>query len=176
MNIQLTAVVSHVIPYRTAWVRLNRVLAWAMLAAPVFELVLKISLANSILADFVLMLAHGALSLWLFGVPKLKGKNFIFTMHIMGIRAMGLSPRNLFLLSGYRIALPIVILSLGFISPWFLLLIIFALYPFLRWGISLIQHIYLALKYALQRYRLSPNYAYWLVVLYLGLWLANVFK
>ena len=175
MNIPFDTITSHVIPSRTVWVRLNRVLAWAMLVAPIVELACQISLATSLLADLVLMLAHGILSLLLFGVPKLKGQKFSFSMHIMGIRATGMSARNTFLLSGYRIALPIFVLSLGFVSPWFLLLSVLTLYPFLRWGISMIQHIHLALKYALQRNRVAPTHADWIVALYLGLWLANVF-
>lgn len=174
MNIPLTAVVSHVIPSRTAWVRLNRVLAWAMLVAPIVGLVLEMSLINSLWVDFILMLAHGALSLWLFGVPKVKGQKFIFSMHVMGFRSYGMTPRNTFLLSGYRIALPVIVLSLGYLFPWVLLIIGVMLYPFLRWSISIIQHIHAAITYALQRHRLPPIHAHWIVVLYLGLWLANV--
>jgi hypothetical protein len=173
MNIQLNAITHHFLPSRTAWLQLNRVLAWAMLLAPIFELIFRISLLHSLYADFILLLAHGALSLCLFGVPKAKGKKLSFSMHVMGFRAPDMSPRNRFLLSGYRIALPVITVCLGLVWPWFFLLAVLMVYPFLRWGVSMVQHLHVALTYALQRQRWSPNHACWIVPLYLELWVAS---
>ncbi|HEY8026404.1 MAG TPA: hypothetical protein VIF60_17815 [Burkholderiaceae bacterium] len=160
------------LPVRMALVRFNRFLAWTLIASPVIEFVLHARFEQSLFADLILIFAHGALSLFLFGVPKLKGHGFIFSMHVMGLRPSALSARNRFLLGGYRIALAMtpaanIIPGIGWIA------FILALYPVLRLPVSVLQHIYGSAEYALQRWGMKPWPAELIVVLYVFLSIAN---
>jgi hypothetical protein len=164
----------NLLPTRLTWMRLNRLLAWALLVSPMAQLFCSVHLATGMLIDFGLLLAHGALSLVLFGMPKVKRSGFTFLMHVMGGRPADLSARNRFLLSGYRIALgltPLLTTLPG--VPWFTVLPF--LYPILRMPISVMQHIRDAVQYALRRWGYGEIPTESVVFLYLLFAITNFF-
>lgn len=160
---------------RANWVRFNRILAWAMLITPVLQFFVGANLAYALLADFGLLLAHGILSLILFGIPKVKRQKFTFSMHVMGFRWHILSPRNEFLLTGYRMAQAISVLPLLFIpgARWLALLLF---YPSLRMPVSFIQHLYRAISFAFQRWSIKHLDASLVVCIYLFFFIANLLR
>ncbi|MFZ6875296.1 hypothetical protein ACO0LF_24785 [Undibacterium sp. Di27W] len=150
---------------RANWVRFNRILAWAMLVTPVAQFFIRAELGLALLVDFGLLLAHGILSLILFGMPKVKKQKFTFSMHVMGFRQYPLSPRHNFLMTGYRLALGLLALFLLFIPDvrWLALLLF---YPLLRLPFSFAQHLKEAVSYALQRWGINSLYAGLIVGIY----------
>jgi hypothetical protein len=163
----------NLLPTRLFWIRLNRLLAWAMLGMPVVQLATRTQLATGMSIDLGLLLAHGAMSLVLFGAPRLKGKGFMFTMHVMGGRPTGLSARNRFLLGGYRIALgmtPLLVMlpqvPLYAVLPFF--------YPIARLPVTVLQHILDAAQYAMRRWGRNEMLAGVVVALYVWCSAANV--
>jgi len=161
------------LPTRLSLIRLNRLLAWALLVSPLVQLVCQMHLATSMLIDLGLVLAHGALSLGLFGVPKVKGYSFIFSMQVMGGRPAELSARNRFLLGGYRIALGMtpMLVMLPYVPVYAALLFV---YPIVRMPVSVLQHIHDAVQYALQRWGYGEAPAEAVVFLYLLFSVTNV--
>jgi hypothetical protein len=149
-------------------------LAWALLVSPMMQLFCGVHLATGMVIDLGLLLTHGALSLALFGIPKVKRSTFTFTMHVMGGRPADLSARNRFLLSGYRIVLgltPLLVMLPG--VPWFAALPF--LYPILRMPISVMQHIRDAVQYALRRWGYGEIPTGAVVFLYLLFAITNFF-
>ncbi|MFZ6735268.1 hypothetical protein ACO0LG_25335 [Undibacterium sp. Ji42W] len=148
------------------WVRFNRCLAWAMVVTPVVQFFLQKNHFLAILAGFGFFVAHGILSLMLFGLPKVKHKNFIFSMHVMGFRPHPLSPRHDFLLTGYRLAL-------ANFAGWLLLvpdvrwLALLFLYPLLTMPFSFVRHLKGAINYALKRWGLKDRYSGLIVTAYI---------
>jgi hypothetical protein len=156
----------NLLPTRLAWIRLNRLLAWALLVLPLVQLICHVHLAAGMLTSLALALAHGTLSLVLFGVPKVKGYGLIVRMHVLGLRPADLGARNRFLLGGYRIALgmtPMLALLPG--VPWYAALPF--LYPVLRMPVTVLQHIHDAVQYALRRWGYGEAPAEAVVFLYL---------
>lgn len=155
--------------------RANRCLAWSLLASPPLQWALGMDFGTGLLIDLGILLAHAALSFTLFGKPETKARVFSMRMHLFGLRPDGLSARNRFLLTGYRIGagmLAIVLLLSPVPLMWLPLL-----YPLLRLCVSVIQHIYQAVVYALHRWGLREHaggVAVLVVVLYVGISLINL--
>lgn len=160
------------------WMRVNRVLAWALIVSPFVQWALHLPLENSIQFDLVILLAHAAMSFALFGKPETRQRAFKISMHVLGFRPAGLTDRNRFLLSGYRIALaaiPIMLLATPFHGDVQVAALVL-IYPVLRLQVSLIQHIYLAVKYAMKRWGMrdtATHGALIIVLLYLVVSIAN---
>lgn len=137
------------------WIRANRVLAWSLIASPLLQWALGMRFGTGMLIDFGILVAHAALSLALFGTPETKARVFSAGMHLFGFRPAGLSARNRYLLSGYRIGAGLLAFILLFLP-----LRLFALpllYPLLRLPISVIQHMYVAMVYAMRRWGLRDS-------------------
>lgn len=175
MNSTITSVTHFTLLTRANWVRFNRVLAWAMVITPVGQFFIRANLGLALLVDFGLLLAHGILSLILFGIPKVKRQKFTCSMHVMGFRQHPLSPRHNFLMTGYRVALGIFALFLLFIPDvrwlawlWF--------YPLLRIPVSFAQHLKGAVGYALQRWGINGLYAGLVVGIYYLFFFSNLLR
>ncbi|MFZ6658497.1 hypothetical protein [Undibacterium sp. TJN19] len=160
---------------RMNWIRFNRVLAWALILTPAVQLMLRFQWKDGLMLDFTLFIAHGILSLILFGIPKIKKKKFTLSMHVLGFRPRGMSARNNFLLTGYRLAMAMAAPALLFIPylSWSFLLL---LYPVLRMSISFIQHIFGAINYALLRWGVRDVDATFPVLIYLIVFFINLCK
>ncbi len=173
MNLTTSSFPHFTLLTRANWVRLNRILAWAMVITPVLQFFIRSNLAQALLVDFGLLLAHGILSLILFGLPKVKRQKFTFSMHVMGFRWHVLSPRNEFLLTGYRMAQAISVLPLLFIpgARWLALLMF---YPSLRMPVTFIQHLYRAIAFAFQRWGIKYLDAGLVVCIYLFFFITNL--
>ncbi|PWF47861.1 hypothetical protein C7C56_013430 [Massilia glaciei] len=160
-----------------AWMRLNRILAWALLISPVVQLLMGTNFWRALPFDFALLLGHGALSLVLFGVPKMKGKGLSTPMLGFGIRDIGMSARNDFLLSGYRIAMVVVAGMLVWAHPLLWMTIPTAFYSILRLPVSIIEHLYNAIVYAFKRWGVggrTSDFAELIVTAYFLLSIANL--
>lgn len=142
------------------WIRANRVLAWTMVVSPALQWAAGMRFWTGFWIDIGILVAHAVLSFALFGKPETKSKTFSFGMHVMGFRSEALSPRNRFLLTGYRIALgasaiaalvysgnPLVIIAVTILF-W---------YPILRLAVSIGQHLHQACVGAMRRMRLSEG-------------------
>lgn len=141
------------------WIRLNRLLAWSIVASPVAQIALGTRLLNGLLLDLVLLLVHGALSLALFGIPKAaKEKEW---MVWLGWQPAGLSARNDFLMTGWRIALvlPYTALAFAIASPLNWVLAIPAIGLGLRLPFSVLGHVDAATAYAARRWGLPDDQA-----------------
>ena len=88
---------------RALWIRLNRLLAWSVVISPFVQIALRTNLVNGLLLDLALLVAHGALSLWLFGLPRSAKKDR--WMLWLGLAPGSLSPRGRFLMTAWRVAL-----------------------------------------------------------------------
>lgn len=95
-------------PSKIVWIRLNRVLAWVLIFAPLMQWALHIPLRQCVWTDLSLLLAHAALSLALFGKPEIKARKFIVSMHVFGVSPWGMSARHEFLMTGYHIILVLI--------------------------------------------------------------------
>jgi hypothetical protein len=155
------------------WLRVNRALAWALVVSPILQIMLGSRLVPGLLLDLAILLAHGGLSIWLFGVPKAKDSSTTREaawMRWAGMPEEGMSPRNRFLLSGWRIALssayliavPFVfalgmtisvfpLAAIALILGAVLMFIVFSVYSFM-WPYAVITHVYGANGYALRRW------------------------
>lgn len=154
MHTSTLACVPALLSVKLFWIRANRVLAWSLIASPPLQWALGMNFAVGFMIDLVILLVHAGLSFALFGKPETKSatksRAFKASMHLFGFRDAALSARNRFLLTGYRISggmLAIVVLLTPIPLVWLLLL-----YPLLRLPISVFQHMYLAIMYALQRW------------------------
>ncbi|MFZ6760090.1 hypothetical protein ACO0K9_23055 [Undibacterium sp. Ji50W] len=176
MNTHTNSIVHFPILSRANLVRLNRVLAWAMLVTPLIQFFVHAKITHCLLLDFGLLIAHGILSLYLFGIPKVKREKFTFSMHVMGWRMAGLSPRNLFLLTGYRIVLGLTAL-LSFFVPGAWVLALLLIYPLIRMPATVVQHLHAAIEYAFQRWGISKFDVEWVVVvIYFYFFIANLLR
>ncbi|MES3021955.1 MAG: hypothetical protein V4857_10275 [Pseudomonadota bacterium] len=132
--------------------RINRLLAWALLVSPVAQLLMGTNFWRALPFDFALLVGHGVLSLVLFGVPKMKGEGPSLAMLGFGIRDIGMSARNDFLLTGYRIAMVVAAGVSVWANPLLWMAIPTAFYPILRLPVSIIEHLYHAVLYAFKRW------------------------
>ncbi|WP_422977672.1 hypothetical protein [Undibacterium sp. Ji49W] len=178
MNIPTNSIVHFPILSRANLIKLNRLLAWTMLVTPLIQFFVHAPIANCLLLDVGLLIAHAILSLYLFGVPKVKGEKFNFAMHVMGFRMSGLSPRNVFLLTGYRIVLGIAAL-LSFFVPGGWVIALLLVYPLVRMSISVMQHLYAAIVYAFQRWGIRKAGTEWtfiIIIFYVYLFIFNLLR
>ena len=136
------------------WIRTNRVLAWSLVVSPVLQWLGGMPMGLAFFIDLGIMVAHGLLSLTLFGAPMDKTRELVVTMHVMGIKALNMSERNRFLLSGYRIALALGALALLFtpLNKLGIVVCMGLLYPILRLPVSVLQHIRGGVTYAMRRW------------------------
>jgi hypothetical protein len=161
------------------WIKANRVLAWSLIASPPLQIAAGFPVVAGLLIDLAILVAHGVLSLVLFGKPETKAKVISFGMHIAGFRPRGLGERQRFLLTGYRIAIPVVAITLISLVPSYatLALCLMCFYPLLRLPITVIQHIFGAVIYAFRRWGLrdyATVNAVIIVAVYLLLSVANL--
>jgi hypothetical protein len=94
-----------VLGHKKLWLRVNRVLAWLLVISPVLQIVLRSNLVNGLMLDLAILVVHAALSIWLFGAPKLASAADTAWMRRMGVSYAQLTLRNRFLLSGWRVLL-----------------------------------------------------------------------
>ncbi len=158
MNIALLTHAAPLRPSRLSVMRLNRALAWAMVVSPVIQLVFHLNFMRALVFDLGLLIAHGALSLALFGLPNRKDKELSASMYLLGFRDRGMSERNNFLLSGYRIALGTFPILLTIAVGPFAVSAFSFLYPLLRLPVSVFQHLAGGVEYAFKRWGLR-NFA-----------------
>jgi hypothetical protein len=157
------------------WLRVNRTLAWALVVSPVVQIALGSALVPGLLLDLAILLVHGALSVWLFGLPKASNKADTSWIRWVGAPHPGLSPRQQFLLSGWRVVLgssyqlalyvlisSVVLLgywlsaTLGevmavFMVPLWLAMSLAGVYFSLMLPYAIVTHLYRASRYALAR-------------------------
>lgn len=152
-------------PPKVIWMRVNRVLAWALIVSPLAQIALGTAFMRGLALDLAILLAHAALSLALFGMPKNAARRFSVALHVFGQQPEGLSPRNQYLLSGHRVGLTLlfVLLILAaqpltdlpgffiFVGPTILLLML-ACWPLVRMPLTLVQHLYPSIVQALRRW------------------------
>lgn len=161
------------------WMRVNRTLAWTLLLSPVLQWAAGVNFWTGLWIDLAILAAHGALSLTLFGAPAGKARKLIGTMHLMGFKEPGLSERNRYLLSGYRIALAIGALALLSLPVDGVGILVCGLlfYPILRLPITILQHIWCSVTYAMRRWgwRNWPKAATLIIVImYVAFSLSNL--
>jgi hypothetical protein len=157
------------------WLRVNRILAWALVISPVVQIALGSALVPGLLLDLAILLMHCALSVWLFGLPKASEKIDTAWIRWIGAPHEGLSPRQQFLLSGWRVVLGTsyqlvlyaVIACMVMWSGWFraipselmaifavpvwLVILVASVYFGLMLPYAIVTHLYRASRYALAR-------------------------
>lgn len=143
---------------RASAVQVNRALAWGLLLSPLAQIAMRTPFIRGLLFDLALLGAHAALSLALFGLPKVPGSDGWKLW--FGFKPKDLAPRSSFLMTGWRIALvaPYSILSFMGSLAWFSWLP--ALWLWLRLPFSVVGHIAAAIAYAGRRWRLRMEDAW----------------
>lgn len=143
------------------WIKANRVLAWSLIVSPLVQWALGMAFVTGVLIDLAILAAHGVLSLVLFGKPETRARTWNLTMHAMGFRSGAMSERNRFLLTGYRIGLAALAMALmywsGSYTAFALLMLCF--YPLMRLPVTIGQHVFGAVVYALRRWRFERDNA-----------------
>lgn len=157
------------------WMKANRILAWSLIVSPPLQWAAGMSFLTGLLIDLAILLVHGLLSLALYGKPENKARSFSFSMHVMGFRDKEMSERNRFLLTGYRMLLAAFAIA---VPIMYIPAVVLVLYPLLRLPITLVQHILLAMEYALRRWGVNRAHVSGLamvgVFVYLALSLMNM--
>lgn len=169
MNATVFAPLSYGLAQKKIWLRINRALAWGLVVSPALQIMLGSALVPGLILDLVILLVHGGLSVWLFGLPK-SPKRDDGTMHWIGTSEARMSPRNRFLLSGWRLMISTLYLlsiplwfALGSAVPsgWGLsvvlvpaglgLLVMFNFFS-VMWPYAAVTHVFGASNYALRRW------------------------
>jgi hypothetical protein len=170
-----------VMPSRVTWMRLNRMLAWAIIVSPIVQIALRTDVWNGFLFDLGVVAAHGILSLILFGMPKGKNRRTGTRTYLFGLKPAGMSARNQFLLSGYRIMLAMVMILAACLpvpgTGW--LLFVFGFYMLPRLPVSIVQHMFNAMMYAFQRWGVRKSAEVWsilTILLYFYISFANMLR
>jgi hypothetical protein len=184
------------------WMRVNRALAWALVGSPLLQIMLGTDLVRGLWLDLAILIAHGALSVALFGLPKNKDPRQTVWTRWAGLPEHGMSPRNRFLLSGWRVAvsslwlvaIPTAIVVWGWLEMAIPALTVLntglgmVLLPFFYIGgffglllqYGLVTHLHRATVYALRRWGCAPAHtpvvAYWTVLVFLATSIANLFR
>ncbi len=184
------------------WMRVNRVLAWALVGSPVLQIMLGTDLVRGLWLDLAILIAHGALSVALFGLPKNRDPRQALWTRWAGLPEHSMSPRNRFLLSGWRVAVsslwlvavPTVITVWGWLETALPALKVLGLgmgmvlLPVLYVGgffglllqYGLVTHLHRATVYALRRWGYAPTHApkvaFWTVAVFLATSIANLFR
>lgn len=162
--------ISALMPPKVIWMRVNRVLAWALIVSPLAQLALGTAFMRGLALDLVILLAHAALSLALFGMPKNAARRFSVALHIFGREPDGLSPRNRYLLSGHRIGLTLLLALvlvavqsvfdlptiLLYVAPNVLVLMVLC-WPLVRTPFTLFQHLFPSIVQALRRWGMRDH-------------------
>ncbi|NHZ34610.1 hypothetical protein [Massilia rubra] len=158
------------VPPKVIWMRVNRLLAWALIVSPLAQIALGTSFMRGLALDLVILLAHAALSLALFGMPKNAARRFSVALHVFGQQPENMSPRNQYLLSGHRVGLTLLFVLLilaarplldlpGFliyVGPNVLLLMVMS-WPLVRMPFTLFQHVYPSIVQALRRWGMREH-------------------
>jgi hypothetical protein len=195
--------VSKVWTQKKLWLRINRALAWGLIVSPALQIMLGSALVPGLILDLVILLLHGGLSVWLFGLPK-SPKGDDGTMHWIGTSEARMSPRNRFLLSGWRLmisslyllSIPLLV-TLGSALPdgWGLgvvlipaglgMLLVFNFFS-VMWPYAAVTHVFGASGYAMRRWgaldslgsytAAAPWVSGLIVLLFMATSIANVFK
>lgn len=172
MNILHSPRLRAMLPPTIFWMRMNRVLAWALIVAPFTQWALGTRLVNGLMVEVAIFVAHAALSLALFGLPKATSRRATTTMLLFGRRPAGQDARNAFLLNGYRIGLTSLlsitvtkymamglafamgsaIVGLPIITLMMIAMLVIIFWPIVRSPLTLVQHLYPAIVQALQRW------------------------
>lgn len=158
------------------WMRVNRVLAWTLVISPLVQIAVQMPLRTGLAIDFAIFLAHGAMSLVLFGLPKSRQGGFSVPLHAFGFRPRDLSERNSFLVGGYRMAVVTILILLmptpiGKATAW---LWIPFMYPFLRMPFTVLQHLYDGAHYALRRWGYRELAPVWAMLIMSGFLIASI--
>ena len=146
------------VTHKSLWLKVNRLLAWALVLSPVVQIALGAPFVRGLLFDLGLLAAHGLLSLVLFGLPRTPPRKL--WLLFAGIEPDGLSPRNRFLMTGWGIALaffytpaflatPLVMILLG--PTWVLLWLVMP--------VRVVSHIHQAATYAGHRWGVRKDEA-----------------
>lgn len=157
-------------PPKIIWMRVNRVLAWALIVSPLAQIALGTAFMRGLALDLVILLAHAALSLVLFGMPKSATRRFSVALHVFGRQPDDLSPRNRYLLSGHRVGLTLLLVLvliavqgrfdlstiLLFAAPNLLVLMVLC-WPLVRTPFTLFQHLFPSIVQALRRWGMRDN-------------------
>lgn len=155
---------------KVVWMRINRLLAWALIVSPLAQLGLGTAFLHGLALDLAILLAHAALSLALFGLPKSPTRRFSMALHVFGRQPDELSPRNRYLLSGHRVGLTLLFALLllaaqgvldlpeflWYTGPNFMLLSVMC-WPFVRTPLTLFQHLYPSIVQALRRWGMREH-------------------
>jgi hypothetical protein len=179
----MTTLTIHLKPwlgYKLLMIRLNRVLAWALLVSPALHIIWGTSFWRVVGIDLLVLLAHGLLSLALFGKPRSTNFRAQHSMRrFLGGRRDVLQGRERFLLDAWRILISLIHPALLiFVAYWM------AAVPLLWWlylpaisgllffqlllGASVLRHVRDATAYAYRRWRISADEAQLLGWLTLG--------
>ena len=175
-------------PSTAVLIQVNRALAWAIVVSPAVQIATGANFARGLLFDLLLVVAHGLLSVKLFGMPRLDGQSRRrvptrfgarhILLRVTGIGRAGPSPRNALLLGGYRILLGLAyfaaIVGVQLTGPWWpvdlapwvtLPLTALGLYAMVRFPFSSLGHVFTATGYAARRgaTRHWPRLMAWLV-------------
>lgn len=134
--------------------RVNRLLAWALVVSPALQVALGSDFWRGLWLDLGILLAHGALSLALFGLPSGLSRWRLAT----GIADRALPARASFLMTAWRIALAFLYLPSLLLTPllsfmvWAPVVVFWILLPF-----NLVAHVFRATDYALRRWRVRDD-------------------
>lgn len=180
MRLQLACPHCTMVPGRLSWMRLNRALAWGLVLSPLVQIALGTNFWRGLALDLAILLAHGALSLALFGPPRAPASSRWLLW--VGIEPEGLSPRNRFLMTGWSIALAVMYTPAIFLVPiatlvvGMPLLLIWLLLPIRLW-----LHVQQASTYALRRQGLTDpaalsSAAIGVVLFFAGVNLVNLLR
>ncbi len=175
---------------KAVWVRINRMLAWVLVLSPALQWWVGTPLQKGLLVDLVILLAHGGLSLWLFGRPKtpqgMSTARWVFAWNplLSSARArflmsgwtvmMCVAHLALVVITAYLFAWPMVVLTLWFVPLWFV-------WWNLRLPVSTTAHLFGAGVYASRRWGTSDHGSQdrWALLLVLFFWvtaLGNLFR
>lgn len=146
------------------WIRINRLLAWAVVISPFIQIALGTNLLRGLLLDLGFLLAHGVLSLWLFGLPKAAADERWKLW--VGLRPRGLSVRGAFLLTAWRIALGLAWIPASFVlgkvfGPVALIAALACLPLWLLQPFFVMGHVFGASEYAFKRWGLAGDSDAW---------------
>lgn len=145
-------------PRRRSIIQLNRLLGWALLVSPALQWAAGVKFLSGFVFDLGLLLIHSVISLAIYGMPSAEQRQRWKLW--VGLRPSGLSPRNEFLLTGWRIFLTVPYSLAAFGGPLFVILgwpAISAVWLWLRLPFTVVGHIVDAVAYAARRWGLRDS-------------------